>query len=307
MNQWGDKRYHSWNDHLRKHFGQKVVKVSLNAGLTCPNRDGTVGTGGCIFCCPQGSGACAGDPAESIRRQFAQIGAKLKSKWSTNLHIAYFQAFSNTYGDVDYLKGLYEEALAQPGVVGLAIATRPDCLPPDVLDLLAALNERTYLWVELGLQSAHDRTLAVINRGHDRACFEQALANLQARGIRTCAHMILGLPGESATEMMATGQYLAQAGIQGIKLHALHIMRDTRLAAMYRAQPWPLLTCDAYVDLVVRILAILPPDIVIQRLTGDAPRDLLVAPEWITRKWGVLQGIDQRLAALDTWQGKEAK
>ncbi|ABZ85545.1 radical sam family protein [Heliomicrobium modesticaldum Ice1] len=301
---WGDKRYHSWNQHLRARFGEKVMKVSLNAGLTCPNRDGTAGRGGCVFCCPQGSGACAGDPSEAIRDQFRQVRERLRSKWSQGKYIAYFQAFSNTYGDPRLLRRLYEEALAQEGVVGLSLSTRPDCLPDDVLDLLVELNGRTYLWVELGLQSIHDDTLRRINRGHDAATFYAALEKLRARGIRVCVHIIYGLPGEGEEAMLETGRAVAAMDVQGVKFHSLHVMKGTRLAEWHAAGQVPLLDRDSYIRLVVDTLEILPPEMVIQRLTGDAPRELLVAPQWISRKWGTLQGIDRLLEERNSWQGK---
>ncbi|MBC9784049.1 TIGR01212 family radical SAM protein [Heliobacterium chlorum] len=301
---WGDKRYHSWNYHLRQIFGEKIMKVSLNAGMSCPNRDGTVGTGGCIFCCPQGSGACAGDPTEEIRTQFRKVREKLHRKWPNGKHIAYFQAFSNTYADPDQLRRIYEEALAQDGVVGLSISTRPDCLPEPVLEVLDELNQRTYLWVELGLQSVHDRTLQKINRGHDAATFYRALAQLRARNIRTCVHIILGLPGESEEDMFVTGQAVASMDIQGLKFHSLHVMKGTALADSYAAGELDVIDRETYVRQVVNILEILPPQVVIQRLTGDAPQELLVAPQWITRKWGTLQGIDKLLEERNSWQGK---
>lgn len=301
---WGDKRYHTWNYHLRQLFGEKVMKVSLNAGLTCPNRDGTIGAGGCIFCCAQGSGACAGDPKEEIQVQFRQVRERLRGKWSQGKYIAYFQAFTNTYADPGELRRMYEVALAQEGVVGISISTRPDCLPEGVLDLLTELNQRTYLWVEIGLQSIHDRTLTLINRGHDVAAFYRALDQLRSRDIRTCVHIIMGFPGESEEDMLATGEAVARMDVQGVKIHSLHLLKDTGMVKLYEKGQLHFLERDTYIRLVVDTLEMLPPEMVIQRLTGDAPREILIGPQWITKKWGVLQGIDRLLEERSTWQGK---
>ncbi|QGG49015.1 TIGR01212 family radical SAM protein [Heliorestis convoluta] len=302
---WGDKRYHALNYHLRQRFGEKVMKVSLNAGLTCPNRDGTIGTGGCIFCCPQGSGACAGDPEHEIARQFKTIRERIQKKWPQGKYIAYFQAYSNTYADPTYLKGLYEEALAQDDVIGLSISTRPDCLPEETLELLSELHERTYLWVEMGLQSIHNKTLERIQRGHDVDTFYEALERLRARNIRTCAHIIYGLPGETEEDMMATGEAVAAMDIQGLKFHSLHLMKGTALVQEYEAGTFEFLDQATYTRRVVDTLEILKPSVVIQRLTGDAPRHLLLGPNWINRKWLVLQGIDDLLLERNSWQGKK--
>ncbi|MDD2422021.1 MAG: TIGR01212 family radical SAM protein [Heliobacteriaceae bacterium] len=301
---WGEKRYHTWNYHLRQIFGQKVVKVALNAGLTCPNRDGTVGRGGCVFCGASGAGDCAGNPDQPVTEQFHRVREGLRRKWPQAKYIAYFQAFSNTYGDPDRLYRLFEAALAQDGVVGLAIATRPDCLPPLVLDLLADLNRHTYLWLELGLQTIHDRTLALINRGHDLAAFNRALEKVRSRDIRTCVHIIFGLPGESAADMRATGSAVAGMDIQGVKIHSLYVLQGTVLAKWYAAGHLRLLERETYIDLVVDTLEQLPPSLVIQRLTGEAPAGMLVGPAWTRQKWVVLQGIDRLLTGRNSWQGK---
>ncbi|KAB2952667.1 TIGR01212 family radical SAM protein [Heliorestis acidaminivorans] len=301
---WGDKRYHAFNYHLRELFGEKVMKISLNAGLSCPNRDGTISSGGCVFCCPQGSGACAGDPEQAITQQFRAIRERIQKKWPRGKYLAYFQAYTNTYADPAYLKSIYEEALAQEDVVGLSISTRPDCLPEEILDLLAELNKKTYLWVEMGLQSIHDKTLERINRGHDSTAFYEALQRLRSRGIRTCAHIILGLPGESEAEMLQTGQAVADMDIQGLKFHVLHLMKGTALVEDYEAGRFSFLERERYINMVADILEILPPSVVIQRLTGDAPRHLLLGPSWVSNKWQVLQGIDDLLRERHSWQGK---
>lgn len=301
---WSGKRYHTWNWHLRHTFGEKVAKISLDAGFSCPNRED--GSGGCIFCSPRGSGDCAGDRTGSLAQQFQQVRGLMQRKWpKLAKYIAYFQAYTNTMAPVSQLEALYREALAQEGVVGLSISTRPDCLPPPVLDLLEKLNQETWLWVELGLQSAFDRTLASINRGHSYAEFVQAVRELQRRRIKVCAHVILGLPGENEDMMVETAKSVATLSIQGIKIHALHVVKGTRLAEMWSQGQVPLFDLRTYAHWVAKVLEVLPPEMVVQRVTGDAPAHILLAPNWIRRKWEVLQAIDTALEEADTWQGKE--
>lgn len=299
------KRYHTFNEHLRERFGGKIIKVSLDAGFTCPNRDGTLGIGGCVYCSERGSGDFAGEQKLSIPEQFVQVKEQMKKKWPTARYIAYFQAYTNTYAPMMRLREAYEEALAEENVVGLSISTRPDCLPDDVLDYLAELNRRTYLWVELGLQSIHDRTLAWIGRGHNYGQFLHGLEQLHARGIRVCAHVILGLPGETKAEMLATSQAVAKLPLEGIKIHLLHVLRGTRLATIYEQEPFHLMTKKEYVSLVVDILELLPPEMVIHRLTGDGPPNDLIGPLWSRKKWEVLNAIDAELERRDSWQGKK--
>ncbi|KGP76856.1 hypothetical protein JT05_02465 [Desulfosporosinus sp. Tol-M] len=301
------KRYRTFNEQLRERFGGKIVKISLDAGFTCPNRDGTLGIGGCVYCSERGSGDYAGDQRLSIPDQFIAVKERMKNKWPSAQYIAYFQAHTNTYAAVKRLREVYEEALAEENVVGLSISTRPDCLPEDVLDYLEELNRRTYLWVELGLQSIHSKTMEWIGRGHDYAQFLKGLEQLQARGIRVCAHIILGLPGETKAEMVETAQAVAQLPLQGIKIHLLHVLRGTPLATIYQNVPFDLLTKEEYVSLVVDILEILPPEVVIHRLTGDGPPDDLLGPLWSRKKWEVLNAIDAELERRDSWQGKFAK
>jgi len=301
------KRYHTFNEHLRDKFGEKIFKVSLDAGFTCPNRDGTLGTGGCVYCSARGSGDFAGDQRLSLHDQFIEVTERMKRKWPSAKYIAYFQAYTNTYASVERLREVYEEALAEEKVIGLSISTRPDCLPGDVLDYLEELNQRTYLWVELGLQSSHDRTMEWIRRGHDYTQFLKGLAQLRARGIQVCAHIILGLPGETKAEMMETAQAVASLPLQGIKIHLLHVLKGTPLATIYQHEPFKLMTKEDYVLLVVDILEILPPEIVIHRLTGDGPPEDLIGPLWSRKKWEVLNAIDAELNRRDTWQGKRTK
>ncbi|HWQ89707.1 MAG TPA: TIGR01212 family radical SAM protein [Desulfitobacteriaceae bacterium] len=304
--EWGGKRYHSFNWHLRTVFGEKVFKVPLDAGFTCPNRDGTLGQEGCIYCSARGSGDFAGEKKLSLPEQFEQSRKMMNKKWLQAKYIAYFQAYTNTYASVERLRELYSQVLDLPGVVGLAVATRPDCLAPDVLAYLEELNRSTYLWVELGLQSIHQKSLDWIGRGHDYAAFCLAVEELRKRRIRVCAHIILGLPGESRTDMLATARALAQLPLQGIKLHLLHILQGTPLAEIYQKKPFPLLTAEEYAALIVDILELLPAGMTIQRLTGDGPPDDLLAPLWSRKKWEVLNAIDAELKRRDSWQGKRA-
>jgi len=249
----------------------------------------------------------AGDQRASIPDQFIEVKERMKKKWPSAQYIAYFQAYTNTYAKLERLREVYEAALAEDNVVGLSISTRPDCLPEDVLDYLEELNQRTYLWVELGLQSIHGKTMDWIGRGHDCAQFLKGLEQLHARGIRVCAHIILGLPGETNVEMMETAQAVAQMPLQGIKIHLLHVLRGTPLATIYQDDPFDLMTRDDYVSLVVDILEVLPSEMVIHRLTGDGPPDDLIGPLWSRKKWEVLNAIDAELVRRESWQGKKAK
>lgn len=301
---WGGKRYHTLNYHLKNKFGQKVFKISLDAGFTCPNRDGTLAKGGCLFCSSNGSGDFAGDCKDSIMDQFEKVKNIMHRKWSTGKYIAYFQAFSNTYAPIEILNNLYTQALNQPDVVGLAIATRPDCIDDEIVKLLSKLKQQTYLWVELGLQTIHNKTAREMNLQYDYASFLLALEKLQWSNIETCAHIILGLPGEVKDDMLQTAQTLAKLPLQGLKIHLLHLMKGTPLAKIYQQKPFPFLTQDEYVNLVVDILEILPPEMIIHRLTGDSPRNLLIGPQWSLNKWEVLNSIDKSLVIRDTWQGK---
>lgn len=301
------KRYHTLNQHLREAFGEKVIKVSLDAGLSCPNRDGTLSFGGCIFCSEQGSGDFAGERGLSIREQFTQVRERTLKKWPKAKYIAYFQSFSGTYGPVGALKKLYEEALEQEGVVGLSISTRPDCLTNEILNVLEELNQKTYLWLELGLQSIHNKTLEWINRGHDYRCFTEALEKLRRRNIQVCVHIILGLPYESRQEMLETARALALLDIQGIKLHSLHILRGTPLERIYAREKFQLLTIEEYIALVADVLEILPEKIIIHRLMGDGPAADVIAPGWTRRKWEVLNGIDEEMARRDSCQGSKTR
>lgn len=301
---WADKRFHTWNFEMREQFGEKVFKVMLDAGFTCPNRDGSIAKGGCTFCSARGSGDFAGSRRDDLVTQFNKIRDRQHLKWPQAKYIGYFQAYTNTYAPVEVLKEYYEAILEQPGVVGLSIATRPDCLPDDVVDYLAELNERTYLWVEMGLQSIHESTSELINRAHDTACYLEAVEKLRKRGIRVCTHIIYGLPQETHEMMLDTGRAVAAMDVQGIKIHLLHLMRKTPMVKQYEAGLLRFLEKDEYVKLIADTLEFLPPEMIVHRLTGDAPRELLLGPMWSLNKWEVLNAIDNELKQRDTWQGK---
>ena len=299
-----NKRFYSHNQYLRGTFGEKTFKIALDGGFTCPNRDGTVGVGGCSFCTPAGSGDFVVKSADSIVEQFHGFQKMMHQKWAKGKYIAYFQAFSGTYAPVSVLRERFEPMLELSDVLGLSIATRPDCLPTDVLEYLADLNGRTHLWVELGLQTIHDETARAFGRGYDYAVFLEALENLRARGISVCVHIINGLPGEGAAMMMETARTLSQLDIQGVKIHLLHLLRGTKMAERYAEGAFSLMEMSDYVNLVCDQLEVLPPEVVIHRLSGDGKREALIGPMWSLKKWELLNAIDDTMAARDSWQGK---
>ncbi|WP_050606253.1 TIGR01212 family radical SAM protein [Clostridium niameyense] len=300
---WYNKRYHSLNYFLRNKFGSKVFKISLDGGFYCPNRDGTISTGGCIYCSAKGSGDFAGDRHRSIHDQFAEIKEIMNKKWKSNKYIAYFQAYTNTYGRIDVLKEKYEEAIKEDGVIALAIATRPDCLGEDILDLLEEMNKKVYLWIELGLQTVNNNTAKIINRGYELEVFEQAVKNLRERNIDVVVHTIFGLPGENKRQMLDTVRYISKLDIQGIKFHLLHLLKDTPLVRLYNQGKLEFLTQEEYIDLICTSISMLPPEMVVHRLTGDAPRNLLIGPMWSLKKWEVLNDIDKKLKDENIYQG----
>ncbi|MFX3618118.1 MAG: TIGR01212 family radical SAM protein [Sporolactobacillus sp.] len=300
-----DKRYYTWNTYLRNKFGEKVFKVPLDGGFDCPNRDGKVAYGGCTFCSQSGSGDFAGDRREDLVTQFETIKARMLKKWPhAHKYIGFFQAFTNTYAPVDVLRERFEVILEQPGVVGLSIATRPDCLPDDVVDYLAELNQRTCLWVELGLQTVHDETGRLINRAHDYPCFVEGTAKLRRANIPVCVHIIDGLPKETPQMMMETAAAVARLDVQGIKIHLLHLLKKTAMVKQYEKGLLRFLDFSTYVNLVCDQLEILPPQLVIHRLTGDGPADLMIGPMWSMNKWEVLDAIDNEMKRRNSWQGK---
>ena len=306
---WGEKPYRSLDWQLKTQFGEKVYKLALNGGMSCPNRDGKVGRGGCIFCSEGGSGDFAADGHLSVKEQIAIQKEALRNKKTARKYIAYFQAYTNTYAPADYLERIFTEAIEDPEVVILSIATRPDCLPEDVLDLLARLNQQKPVWVELGLQTMHEESAQIIHRGYDLACFERAVSELRSREIDVIVHTILGLPGEGKEEVLRTIDYLNYMDIQGIKLQLLHILKGTQLGQIYLEQKEGQefispMTMEAYIDLVIDCVEHLSPEITIHRLTGDGPKELLLAPMWSTRKRTVLNEIHKELKKRDAWQGK---
>ena len=300
---WAGKRYNPFNEYLKKEFGCKVYRVSIDAGFTCPNRDGTVATGGCIYCCERGAASIGAERKLSVADQLQAGIEVMRSKNRAHRFIAYFQSFTNTYDDPSVLKRLYDEALAVESVVGLAVSTRPDCLSEELADLFEGYDKETSLWVELGLQSIHDETLERINRGHDYASFLDAYRRLTDRGIKVCLHVILGLPGETEGDMMETAERVGQLRPAGVKIHLMHALKDTPLADMYRNKEWSPMERDEYISLVCDMLERISPDTVIHRLTGDPLRGYLVAPDWCIKKWEVINGIDRELAQRGSFQG----
>lgn len=280
---------------LKRHFGKKIVKLSIDGGFTCPNRDGTRGIGGCTFCSASGSGEFTGNRLLPIHEQMHEQIALLSKKWHDTGYIAYFQNFTNTYADVETLRSKYEEALTFPGVVGLAIATRPDCLGDDVLKLLDELNHRTYLWIELGIQTCRDETAEALNRGYRQAEAETALKKLHALNIRVVAHIIIGLPGEMRKDWFETVDRLVGHEVWGLKIHVLNILKGTALASDYARKPFPLPNRDEYISLICDILETLPENIVLHRLTGDGNKEDLIAPLWVRDKRAVLNGIAKEM------------
>lgn len=302
------KRYKTLHDALTSRHGVKVFKVPLNAGFSCPNKDGTSGVGGCIFCSPSGSGDFAGDPLDSLSSQYENRKAMLQKKWPDAKTIAYFQANTNTHAPVEHLRKLFETALTlDPALVGLSIATRCDALDEEKIALLAKLRDRTHLQVELGLQSIHEKTAQVINRGHDLACFTRAVQALRRHDIDVVVHIINGLPGEDMAMMMATLDYVNTLDIQGLKIHMLHIMHDTALGRQYLATPFPLLDLKSYVEITGRQIERLNPEVVVHRVTGDSPRDSLIAPLWTLKKFVVMNTLDHWFIEHNTRQGATFK
>ena len=299
-----ERRYNDLNSYLRGLFGCRVQKISLDAGLTCPNRDGTISNGGCIYCNARGSGTGAQARGASISDQLVVAKAYLARRYKAKKFIAYFQSFSNTYAPAEKLKALYDEALAVEDVVGLSIGTRPDCIDAEILNLLQEYARRHLVWLEYGLQTANDVTLSTINRGHDVGCFKEAVKATRQRGIKICAHVILGLPGENRADMMHTAKTLADLGIDGVKLHLLYVIRGTELEARFQQGAYHCLRQQEYIDLVCDFIERVPAEMIIQRLTGDPHPEELVAPRWALKKSENLARIRKTLEERDSWQGK---
>lgn len=303
MKKWGEKPYHSLDYMLRERFGEKVYKVTLNGGMSCPNRDGKIGTRGCIFCSAGGSGDFAADAALSITEQIESQILILSQKRPIQKYIAYFQAYTNTYAPIEYLEKIFTEAISHPKVVALSIGTRPDCLDEQTVELLSRLNQQKPVWVELGLQTIHESTARYIRRGYPLSCFEDAVSRLRKEDIEVIVHTILGLPGESCEDILATMDYLSQMDIQGIKLQLLHVLRGTDLAADYKRGLFRTYEREEYLSLLIDCLGHLRPDIVIHRITGDGPKDLLIAPLWASRKREVLNLLHHRMKEEQAFQG----
>lgn len=305
MKCWGDKRYYSLDSYIKETFGEKLYKVSLDGGMTCPNRDGTLGTHGCIFCSAGGSGDFASDHRLSIKEQLAQGKQLVSKKYAGSSYIAYFQAYTNTYAPVSYLEKIFTEAMDDDDVKVLSIATRPDCLSPEIIDLLFRLSQRKPVWVELGLQTIHETSASFIRRGYTLDVFEKAVYDLKKISIPVIVHTILYLPNETEDMMLETISYLSRLPISGIKLQLLHILKGTDLAKLYEKSPFHLPTMDEYFILLGKLLSRLRPDIVVHRLTGDGPKSLLLAPLWTGNKRLVLNTMQKYLKDADIWQGKE--
>lgn len=299
------KPYRDYNSYLRALFGCRVQKLSLDAGLTCPNRDGTLGRGGCIYCNERGSGTGASKRMESISKQILKGKSALEKRYKAKKFLAYFQSFSNTYAPLEVLESLYKEALADQDIVGLTIGTRPDCVEDEVLDLLAALSKERLIWLEYGLQSANDATLARIGRGHDLKAFSDALERTRKRNLPVCVHVILGLPGEGRKEMLDTARFLSSRDIQAVKIHLLYVVRGTVLDQWYKRGEYRCLSREEYVSVAGEFLSLLPEHIIVQRLSGDPHPAELVAPLWALEKRENLDALLDYMKEHCLWQGKD--
>ncbi len=302
-----NKRYHTLNYYFKNKFNKKVFKVNLNANFTCPNRDGSKGYGGCIFCSSNGSGDTAGDPRHSLDLQFETIKNRQSKKWPDAYYVGYFQAFSNTYADISILKAYYELILEKENVVGLHIATRPDCISDEVIEYLVSINKKCDLWIELGLQSSNDNTARYLNRGHTFNEYKECVKKLRSNKIKVCTHIINGIKGEKKEDMLNTVEDIVSVGIDGIKIHMMHIVKGSMLAKMYKEKPFELLTQEQFIEITVKQLQIIPKQVVVFRVGGDAPLDLLIAPMWTTKKFVTLNNLDKKMKILDVYQGDNIK
>lgn len=302
-----NKRYYTLDYFYKQKFGKKVSKISLNAGFTCPNKDGNKGYGGCIYCSKTGSGDFAGDVEKDLITQFNEVKEMMSSKWKDTFYIGYFQANTNTYADTEVLKEKYEPILKLDNIIGLNISTRPDAITDECLEYLDNLNKRTYLTIELGLQTIHETTTKLINRGHDLECFDKMVKRLRSKNINVVVHIINGFPYETKEMMLETIKYVNTLDIQGIKIHMLHIIKDTALETLYNKEKFHVLTKEEYVDIVIEQLELLREDIVINRITGDPVKDDLIEPKWLVKKFGVLNEIDKEMVKRNSFQGKKIK
>lgn len=299
--------FYSANDYYKEIFGKKIIKLAIDGGFTCPNRDGTLSNKGCIFCSGKGSGDFAGSRSLSIKEQYSQMREKMSEKWSKGKYMMYFQAYTNTYAPVDKLRQLYNEAIACDDVVALSIATRPDCINNDILLLLEELSKKVYICVELGLQTSKEESINIINRCYENIVYKQAIENLNKIGIDTVTHIILGLPGENYEDMLNSVNYAVNCGTKGLKLQLLHIIKCTALYDLYSENPFSIFTLEEYVDTVVNIIESIPQNIVIHRITGDANKAELFEPWWSLNKRKVLNSISKEFINRNSWQGKNCK
>lgn len=302
---YGEKPFLSLNEYCKQTFGGKVYRLSLNGGMSCPNRDGSLGFGGCTFCSEGGSGDFAANYQISISSQITEAKTRIQAKTNCNKFIAYFQAYTNTYASIEHLRRIYTEAINQPDIVALSIGTRCDCLSDEVLDLLEELSQTKPIWIELGLQTIHNSTHKTLNTHTTVEQFDSAVIRLHSRGLPVIAHVILGLPGETKSMMLETISHVASMPVSGIKLQLLHILKGTALAASYEANPFPLFELEEYCDFIVDCIELLPSTMAVHRITGDGPRKLLIGPLWSTDKKRVLNTIEKRFKERDTWQGKK--
>lgn len=298
-----NKRYHTLDYHLKQKFNSKVFKVSLNAGFTCPNIDGTKGYGGCTYCSSSGSGDFGGLPSLSLKEQFKQVKQNIHKKWKNAKYIAYFQAHTNTYAPLNILKEKFEEVLLYDNVVGISIATRPDCISDEVADYLLDLSKRTYLIVELGLQTIHDETGKKINRCHSYNDFLEGYNKLKLRNINVCVHIINGLPNETKEMMIETVKEIAKLEIHSVKIHLLHVIKGTKIAKQYENDEFELLSLEEYVNIICDQIELLPQEVIIQRITGDGDKTTLIGPMWSTNKFVVMNSIDKEFVKRNTYQG----
>lgn len=302
---WNDKNYHTLDYEMKKIFGEKTIKLSIDGNFTCPNRDGTVGSRGCIFCSERGSGDFNSDKNKSITEQIEEQKQIMSRKWESETYIAYFQNYTNTYDTVENLRKKFYEALSCKNIKGLAIATRPDCIDSEVLKLLEELNSKTFLWVELGLQSINDKTAQFLRRGYKTEMFDKTYEQLKNKNIRTVIHLILGIPGETNKQILDSIKYVSEKNVWGVKLHMLHVLRGTDLAEYYCHTKFKILTLEEYVKLVCDSLELLRPETVIHRLTGDGKKSELIEPLWTLHKLKVLSNIDKELKIRESYQGKK--
>lgn len=302
-----NKRYHTWNYYLKTKFNNKVFKVPLNANFSCPNRDGTCGVGGCSFCGALGSGEYAGNIVDDLNTQFEKGMVMMSRKWSDGKPIAYFQAYTNTYASLEELKKIYDPFAQREDILAIAIATRADCLEDEKIAYFDSLCDQKEIWIELGLQSIHDKTAEKCNRGHTYATFLDCIERLKNTRLKICVHLINSLPEESKEEMLESAKAIAALPIHAVKIHMLHVCHGTKMGKEYMENPFPLMSLEEYVDIVIKQLEVLPPEMIIQRLTGDAVKELLIAPEWTLNKTNVFNSIDKEMVKRDTWQGKHYK